>query len=161
MTKSKKQNCPTAGRTTGFRSAMPIALALTILVSSAASAAGVRISTGKDLYEACKILSDFGVNPQGPTPRQGLYCRQFIAGYFSSIKYMAGDETADPVAALPNPDRDCISFSGPRTYEQLAGKVVRSAEWHPELLGQPAVELVRSAFGGMPECPTRPANNDR
>tara|TARA_R110000868_G_scaffold147278_3_gene368668 strand:- start:2767 stop:3252 length:486 start_codon:yes stop_codon:yes gene_type:complete len=161
MIKSKKPCCPKAGRTTWFHPAMPIALALTICISSAANASGIRISTGKDLYEACKVLSEFGLNPQGPTPKKGLYCRQFIAGYFSSIKYMAGDETADPVAALPNPERDCISFTGPRTYEQLAGKVVRSAEWHPELMGLPAVELVRNAFGGLPECPARPDYNDR
>lgn len=153
---SQKPSCPTSGRTKWFSLAVPIALALTILLSQRAEASSLRISTGKDLYEACKVLSEFGLNPQGPTPKLGLYCRQFIAGYFSSIKYMAGDETADPVAALPNPDRDCISFTGPRTYEQLAGKVVRSAEWHPELLGLPAVELVRSAFGGLPECPARP-----
>jgi len=155
MINSQKPFClPTPG-SIWTRFVMPIAFALTMLSSHGAAAAGTRISTGKDLYEACKVLSEFGLNPQGPTPRQGLYCRQFIAGYFSSIKYMAGDETADPVAALPNPDRDCISFTGPRTYEQLAGKVVRSAEWHPELLGLPAVELVRNAFGGLPECPAR------
>ncbi|MDO8423399.1 MAG: hypothetical protein Q7S99_14690 [Parvibaculum sp.] len=161
MTNSKKTFCPKTNRTIWFHSITPIALALTIFISSATMAAGVRISTGKDLYEACKVLSEFGLNPQGPTPRQGLYCRQFIAGYFSSIKYTAGDETADPVAALPNPDRDCISFTGPRTYEQLAGKVVRSAEWRPELLGLPAVELVRAAFGGLPECPARTDYNER
>lgn len=130
-----------------------LAAALTIMTGTDGFASDrPRISTGQDLYEACKVLTDYGLNPEGPTPRRGLYCRQFIAGYFATLKYVHDDDKAKEALGVPLYAPDCIDITGPRSYAQLAEKVVRSGEWHPELMGRPAVELVRSAFGSSPPC---------
>lgn len=115
-------------------------------------ASPARISTGKDLYEACKQLSEFALNPQGPTPRQALYCRQFLSGYFTSLKYMNGNEAANEVRGVPVYAQDCLMLKGPRSYDQLANQVVHHAEWHPELMAKPAMDLVEVTFGGKPPC---------
>ncbi|MFZ3032587.1 MAG: hypothetical protein WA138_01045 [Parvibaculum sp.] len=112
-----------------------------------------RISTGKDLYEACKVLNDFALNPQGRTPRLGLYCRKFIGGYFTSLKFARGEGDVKSTMTPPIYGNDCVGFDGPRSYDQLAGQVVRSGEWHPELMGLPAVELAEKAFGTSAPCP--------
>lgn len=75
-----------------LRGAIVTGFVLACLASPASFAAGhVRISTGKDLYEACKVLSDFSLNPEGRTPQPGLYCRKYIGGYFTSLKYGRGE----------------------------------------------------------------------
>lgn len=111
-----------------------------------------RISTGQDLYEACKTLANFALKPEGPTPRKGLYCRQYLAGYFATLKYVHDDDNAKAALGMPLYAPDCIDITGPRSYEQLAARVIHSAEWHPELLGQPALQLVHVAFGSSPSC---------
>ncbi|HEY4345453.1 MAG TPA: Rap1a/Tai family immunity protein [Parvibaculum sp.] len=129
------------------------AIALTIMTPTEGFSTGTsRISTGQDLYEACRALADHGLTPETPTPRRGLYCRQFIAGYFATLKYVHDDHGAKEALGVPLYASDCIDIAGPRSYEQLATKVVRSAEWHPELMGQPAIDLMRSAFGSSPPC---------
>lgn len=130
-----------------------IAAALTIAPPTDGFASGApRISTGQDLYEACKALADHALRPDAPTPRRGLHCRQYVAGYFATIKYVNEDDNAKAALGVPLYAPDCIDITGPRSYEQLAAKVLRSAEWHPELLGRPAIELARSAFGTSPPC---------
>lgn len=125
---------------------------LTFTNETKVSASGPRISTGLDLYEACKALVDYGLQREGPTPRRGLYCKQYIAGYFATIKYVDEDNDAKAALGVPLYAPDCIDITGPRSYEQLAAKVVRNGEWHPELMGQPAIELVQRAFGAAPPC---------
>ncbi len=112
-----------------------------------------RISNGKDLYEACKVLNEFMLNPEGPTPRLGLYCRQYILGYFTSLQMAQDASDAKSVTGPPIHATECFGFDGLRTYGQLAGKIIRSSEWHPELMKAPAYELARSAFGTTPPCP--------
>ncbi len=130
-----------------------LAFVLTIACSTDGSAsARPRISTGKDLYEACKVLADHILTSDAPTPRRGLHCRQYLAGYFATIKYVNEDDKAKEALRVPLYAPDCIDITGPRSYEQLAAKVVRSGDWHPELMGQPAIDLVRNAFGSSPPC---------
>ncbi|MCE9649595.1 MAG: hypothetical protein K8R18_08235 [Parvibaculum sp.] len=130
-----------------------VVAALTIMRDTEGYASGQpRISTGQDLYEACKVLAEHGLKPDEPTPRRGVHCRQYIAGYFASLKYVHEDDNAKVALGVPLYAPDCIDITGPRSYEQLATKVVRSGEWHPELLGQPAVNLMRNAFGAEPPC---------
>ena len=112
-----------------------------------------RISTGKDLYEACKVLADFALNPEGPTPRQGLYCRKFIGGYFTSMKYAKGEGDVTTMQGPPIYESDCVGFDGPRSYDQLAAQIVRSGDWHPELMGLPAIQLIEKAFEMKSPCP--------
>lgn len=137
-----------------IRSLMAFSFAafLTFTSGMPASASGPRISTGQELYEACKVLVEHGLKREGPTPRQGLYCRQYIAGYFATVKYVNEDDDAKTALGVPFYAPDCIDISGPRSYEQLAAKVMRNGEWHPDLLDRPAIELVRRAFGVAPPC---------
>jgi len=125
---------------------------IAVLLYSPANAAPSRISSGQDLYNACKVLSDFALNREGPTPRQGLYCRRFLSGYFTSLKYMNGMAGTDSVQGVPVYTKDCIALTGPHSYDQLAADIVRHGEWHPELMGRPAMELVKVTFGGRPPC---------
>lgn len=112
-----------------------------------------RITTGKDLYEACKVLADFALNPQGRTPRQGLYCRKFIGGYFTSMKLAKGEGEVTTMEGPPIHESDCVGFDGPRSYDQLAAQIVRSGDWHPELMGLPAIQLIEKAFELKSPCP--------
>lgn len=131
-----------------------VGLVLAAIASTAEVAAGrTRISNGQDLYEACKVLSDFALNPEGPTPRLGLYCRQYISGYFTSLRIAQDGDDAQSVTGPPIHPTDCFGFDGSRTYGQLADKIVHSGEWHPELMKAPAYELAKSAFGLTPPCP--------
>lgn len=132
--------------------ATSISILLTISLVTNVKAANTRISTGKDLYEACKVLSEFALNPQGRTPKQGLYCRQYLSGYFTSLRYRTQGSGDGNVTGAPIFEADCITISGPRSYEQLANRVVVNSEWHPELMGEPAVRLVEAVFGGRPPC---------
>lgn len=115
--------------------------------------ARTRISTGKDLYEACKVLSEFSLNPQGPTPRPALYCQQFMAGYFTAVKTATGGDGGKPRSGVPVYLPDCIMITGARSYQQLATQLVVRSEWHPELMERPPVELMQVVFGGAPVCP--------
>ena len=137
-----------------IRAAIATGLVLACLIPLPSLAADhTRISTGKDLYEACKVLSEFALNPEGRTPRLGLYCRKFIGGYFTSLKFAKGDGDTKTVLGPPIYANDCHGFDGPRSYDQLAGQIVRTGEWHPELMGLPAVELAQKAFGTAMPCP--------
>ena len=128
-----------------------IALAIALFCGPA-EASTSRISSGQDLFNACKVLSEFALNPQGPTPRQALYCRQFLSGYFTSLRYTNGMTADDQVQGTPVYTGNCIALSGPRSFDQLASDVVHHGEWHPDLLKKPAMELVEVTFGGRPPC---------
>lgn len=114
--------------------------------------ARTRISTGQELYDACKVLTEYTLNPQGPTPRLGLYCKQFIEGYFRSAKYVHDDDNAKQALGLPLVPTDCQPVIGGDSYNELAGKIVRNGDWHPELMSEPASKLARVAFGNKPPC---------
>lgn len=134
------------------RAAFVVALAVLTMTPPEGASARARISTGQELYEACLALAEHALDPRGPTPRRGLHCRQFIEGYFRSAKYLREDEKARRALGLPSAPTDCAPMIGPNSYDQLAAKIVRNAEWHPELLGEPAVRLARTAFGDKPPC---------
>lgn len=110
-----------------------------------------RISSGRDLYDACQALAAHALNPQGAVPRAGLYCRQYIEGYFAAIKYVQENDDAQKVLGVP-PEGDCLRLSGTRSFDQLAAQVIRTAEWNPPLLDRPAIHLARKTFGSRPPC---------
>lgn len=60
-----------------------------------------RIFTGQDLYEACKMLSEFMLNPEGSTPQMGLCCRQYILGYFASLRIVQDGSDAQSFVGHP------------------------------------------------------------
>lgn len=133
------------------RAALLLGLAALIL-ASAPAAARTRIATGQDLYAACRVLADFILNPRGETPRAGLYCRQYIAGYFSAARHVRESGEARKALDLPLATGECTPVDGPQSWDQLARKIVHEAEWRPALLDKPAFELARAAFGDKPPC---------
>lgn len=137
-----------------MRSTARIVLLLALGASAFAppSLAGSRISTGQDLLAACRALADHQLNPQGPTPRPALLCRQYIAGYFASTHYVRDSGNEKEALDLPRSAEECVSIDGPQSYDQLASRILRQAEWQPALLDRPAVELARAAFGSKPPC---------
>lgn len=148
MTKTKR-GAP--GHPRWMRLALSGLMLLPVLVTTAD--ARQRIDTGHDLLAACRVLSEHGLTPDAPTPREGLYCRQYISGYFSTLKYLHDEEEARKV--LGNKASDpyaCIDIHSPQTYTQLATQVVRTGEWNPQLLDEPAIKLAQKTFGDRPPC---------
>lgn len=129
-----------------------VSLTLSALIFVPRAEAGSRISTGGDLMAACRTLSEHRLNPQGPTPRAGLLCRKYIAGYFASTHYVRSNGDTKDALDLPRSAADCINIDGPQSYDQLASRILRQAEWQPALLDRPAIELARAAFGSKPPC---------
>lgn len=123
------------------------------MMSSHVAMARQRIDTGHDLLTACRVLSEHGMTPDAPTPREGLYCRQYISSYFSMLKYLhdeedarkvLGDKAGDPYA--------CLDIRSSQTYTHLATQVVHTGEWNPQLLDGPAIKLAQKTFGDRPPC---------
>ncbi|NIJ42498.1 hypothetical protein FHS78_002800 [Parvibaculum indicum] len=135
----------------GLGLAFAIALPLTSFVPT--SEARPRISTGRELYAACKALAAWHLNPVGHTPIPARNCRQYIVNYFTVIHYLHTDEAAKKV--FGNSAKDpyaCLNLDGPRSYDQLAARIVRTAEWHPELMDTDAVKLMSRTFLDRPPC---------
>ncbi|MBI1261353.1 MAG: hypothetical protein GC184_06485 [Rhizobiales bacterium] len=124
----------------------------TVCVPTGAQARS-RIETGNDLLAACRVLSEHSLNPQSPTPREALYCRKYIAGYFATLKYLHDEEDARRVLGSKVQDPyACVDIRSPQSYAQLATQIVRTGEWNPQLLDEPALALAQKTFGDNPPC---------
>ena len=140
----------------GFGLVFGLTLALTAFVQTAfvqTAEARPRISTGRELYDACKVLSAWHLNPVGHAPIPARSCRQYIVNYFTVIHYLHTDEAAKKI--FGNSAKDpyaCLNLDGPRSYDQLASRIVRTAEWHPELMDADAVKLMSRTFLDRPPC---------
>ncbi|HAC60436.1 Rap1a/Tai family immunity protein [Parvibaculum sp.] len=115
--------------------------------------ARVRIETGHDLKEACAVLAEWSLAPEPPTPRLARFCRQYLTGYFESLRVLHDDHDGKGVYAPAGDDPyACLNLDGPRTFGQLARQVVRTAEWNPDLLDGGAYDLAHKAFADRPPC---------
>lgn len=124
-----------------------------LLAAAGETQARVRIETGRDLQDACAALARHHLAPQTPTPRDALFCRQFLMGYFGSLRYLHDDERLKRTFDAPSSDPLlCINIDGPRSYDQLAQQVVRTGEWNPQLMDEPAVKLAQKTFSDRPPC---------
>lgn len=122
-------------------------------VLTAGAQARVRIETGRDLHAACNALANHHLDPQTPAPRQALFCRQYLMGYFGSLRYLHEDESLKRAFDLPARDPlDCLNIDGPRSYDQLAQQIVRTGDWNPQLMDEPAVKLAQKTFSDRPPC---------
>lgn len=141
-----------------FKSAELIFGLSLLLLTALATAAGAaeprsRIETGRDLHAACEVLAMHRLNPQTPTPRLALFCRQYLMGYFNSLRYLHEDEKLKRAFNTPSQNTlACINIDGPRSYDQLAQQIVRTAEWNPQLMDEPAVKLAQKTFSDRPPC---------
>ncbi len=88
-----------------------------------------------------------------PTPAKARYCRQYLGGYFESLRVLHNDHDGKGVYAPAGDDPyACLNFSGPRSFDQLARSIVRTGDWHPELLDGDAYALAHKAFSDNPPC---------
>ena len=115
--------------------------------------ARMRIETGRELRDACAVLAEWSLNPEPPTPRLARYCRQYLTGYFESLRALHNDHDGKGVYAPSGDDPyACLNLDGPRTFEQLAGQIVRIADWNPDLLDGEAYALAHKTFADRPPC---------
>ena len=129
------------------------AISGTALFAALPADARMRIETGRDLRDACAVLVEHALNPEPPTPRLARYCRQYLAGYFESLRVLHDNHGGKGVYGPSGDDPyACLNLDGPRSFDQLAALVVRTSEWHPELLDGEAHALVQKAFAGRPPC---------
>lgn len=129
------------------------AISGTALFAALPADARMRIETGRDLRDACAVLVEHALNPEPPTPRLARYCRQYLAGYFESLRVLHDNHGGKGVYGPSGDDPyACLNLDGPRSFDQLAALVVRTSEWHPELLDGEAHALVRKAFADRPPC---------
>ena len=128
-------------------------LALPVLTLAPAAEASSRIVTGRNLYDACKVLSEWHLNPVGQTPIRARRCRQYIINYFNVIHYQHTNDMARKVFGTTTQDPfSCLDLNGPRSYDQLAARIVHTAEWHPDLMDQGAAKLMDRTFLDSPPC---------
>ncbi len=119
----------------------------------APAVARMRIETGRDLYNACAALAEHTLSQQKPTPRSVHYCRQYLGGYFESIRHLHNEEVGKGIYAPSGQDPYvCLNLDGPRSYDQLARQIVRTGEWNPHLLDGAAINLANKAFSDRPPC---------
>ena len=129
-----------------------IAIVLTGWVSTLD--ARVRVATGQDLYDVCKLAVDQQLaEPGARLSGRARYCRQYLEGYFGSLKALLDDEQARKVHTHDEADRvQCARVPEAATFAQLEQRVVTFAQWHPELMDGPAVDLVMKAFDSLNPC---------
>lgn len=132
----------------------PVMLILCLAAGFASAAdARARIETGSDLHAACAALAEHALNPVPPTPAPARYCRQYLSGYFESLRHLHNDHDGKGVYAPAGDDPyACLNFSGPRSFDQLARSIVRTGDWHPELLDGEPFALAHKAFSDSPPC---------
>ncbi len=113
-----------------------------------------RVETGRDLYVACRQAvadADQGRTPQDSTAI--YHCNHFLAGLFRSHQVMTRNRVTAKEHANDDPMRlQCLRVPQVATFKQLARQVVNHAEWHPDLMDEPAMELAFSAFDAMDPC---------
>ncbi|MBX3505207.1 MAG: hypothetical protein KF895_06970 [Parvibaculum sp.] len=135
------------------RHLFPVMLIFGILAGSLPSDARVRIATGADLHAACSALAEHALDPGRPMPKEARYCKQYLAGYFETLRHrheahdlngIHGPVSRDPYA--------CLNIDGPRSFGQLAAQIVRTGDWNPALLEGEPQALAHKAFSDRPPC---------
>lgn len=125
-----------------------------VVAATTPAPAPVRIATGQDLYDACKLSVEFRVRPTSErTPPGARYCRQYLDGYFGSLDALHQHEQAHKVHPHDEADRiQCARIPQSASFDQLEQQIVRYGDWHPELMDRPAVELIMGAFDTLDPC---------
>ena len=69
------------------------------------------------------------------------------------LRYLHEDERLKRSFEAPAPNPlGCINIDGPRSWDQLAQQIVRTGDWNPQLLDEPAVKLAQKTFADRPPC---------
>jgi len=134
--------------------ALLLAATALMWLAQAPAQARARIETGRDLAAACQLAVEHRLQrPQAPLSGKARYCRQYINGYFGALDALQKGRGTQKVH--PHNEKDYVQCAQvPRVgyMEDLEKKISRAADWHPELLDKPAVELVMQAFNVIDPC---------
>lgn len=133
----------------------PVALIFCVFLLSGSPPADarMRIETGRDLHTACAALAEHALDPEKQMPAQARYCRQYVSGYFESLRHLHNENPGKGIYAPSGRDPyACLNLDGPRSYDQLARQIVRTGDWNPQLLDGDAILLIRKAFSDNPPC---------
>lgn len=116
--------------------------------------ARTRVETGRDLQQFCQLAIDQELErPGGRITGKARYCRQYVTGFFASLHAMQVNEGTRKVHSNEETERfQCALVPRAATYEQLERQIVRYADWHPELLEEPAIRLIQRAFDSIDPC---------
>ena len=124
------------------------------LTLPSAGFARLRVETGRDLHQFCQMAAEQNLaHPNERLTGKARYCRQYVSGFFSSLRAMQTSEGTRKVHQNNEPDRfQCALVPRIASYEQLERQIVQSGEWHPELLDEPAIQLIQRAFDSLDPC---------
>jgi len=127
---------------------------LIVLALPSAGFARLRVETGRDLHQFCKMAADQNlVHPDERLTGKARYCRQYVSGFFSSLHAMQTGEGTRKLHQNDEPDRfQCALVPRIASFEQLERQIVQFGEWHPELLDEPAIQLIQRAFDSLDPC---------
>lgn len=128
--------------------------AMVLIMVSDVAPARTRVETGRDLLTYCQMAADQHLTSvDAPLRGKARYCRQYVSGFFASLQAMYINEGTRKVHGNDEPERvQCTLVPQTATYRQLELQIVRHGEWHPELLDEPAYELIQRAFDVLDPC---------
>lgn len=129
-------------------------VSLIVLSFPTAGVARLRVETGRDLHQFCKMAADQNLrHPDERLTGKARYCRQYVSGFFSSLHAMQTGEGTRKLHQNDEPDRfQCALVPRIASFEQLERQIVQFGEWHPELLDEPAIQLIQRAFDSIDPC---------
>jgi len=116
--------------------------------------ARMRVETGRDLFTFCQLAADQQLaHPEDRLSGKARYCRQYVSGFFGSLRAMQVSEGTQKLHDNDDPDRfQCALVPRTASFEQLERQIIRFGEWHPELLDEPAIRLIQRAFSSLNPC---------
>lgn len=125
-----------------------------VLMGTVPVEARARIETGRDLADACQLAVEHRLHrPEAPLTGKARYCRQYINGYFGALDALQKGRGTQKVHSHDEKDYvQCAQVPRVGYMEDLEKKISRAADWHPDLLDKPAVELVMQAFNVIDPC---------
>ncbi|PCJ69235.1 MAG: hypothetical protein COA62_11430 [Rhodobiaceae bacterium] len=132
-------------------------LLLTFSLLSAMAEPGLarpRVETGRDLFTFCQLAADQQLaHPGDRLSGKARYCRQYVSGFFGSLRAMQVNEGTQRLHDNDDPDRfQCALVPRTASFEQLERQIIRFGEWNPELLDEPAIRLIQRAFSSLDPC---------
>ncbi len=131
-----------------------VAILFFTTLATVTAEARTRVETGRDLQQFCQLAIDQELERPGERiTGKARYCRQYVTGFFASLHAMQVNEGTRKVHSNEETERfQCALVPRAATYEQLERQIVRYADWHPELLDEPAIRLMQRAFDSIDPC---------
>ncbi len=116
--------------------------------------ARVRVETGHDLYGFCLLAADQQLaRPGERVLGKARYCRQYVSGFFGSLQALQEGEGTRKLHDNDDPERfQCSLVPHAATFQQLERQIIRYGDWNPELLDEPAIQLIQRAFNTLDPC---------